>query len=59
MKSLVLTTEQQKLRIENVPTRSIFTAKDRAENVIETGVIEINELTTERAFVPLKKTLKR
>jgi hypothetical protein len=55
-KSLVLTTPEQSLETKNIPIRYQFTPKD-GETPLYDGVIEINEITTDRAFVPLTNLL--
>ena len=55
-KSLVLTTEEQSLEVKNIPVRYQVTPKN-GETALYDGVIEINETTTERSFVPLTNLL--
>ena len=55
-KSLNLTTSEQLLEVKNIPVRYQFTPKN-GETTLHDGVIEINEITTERAFVPLTNLL--
>jgi len=55
-KSLVLTTAEQSLQIDAIPVRYQFTPKN-GETALYDGVIEINEITTARKFVPLTNLL--
>jgi hypothetical protein len=55
-KQLLLTSAEQSLAVKNIPSRYQVTPKD-GETVLYDGVIEINEITTERAFVPLTNLL--
>jgi hypothetical protein len=55
-KQLLLTTAEQKLEVKNIPVRHQVKPKS-GETALYDGVIEINEETTERAFVPLTNLL--
>ena len=55
-KKLVLTAVVQSLEVRGLPVRSRFAAMD-GETVLHDGVIEINESTNNRKFVPFANLL--
>lgn len=55
-KLLKLTTIEQKLIVETIHVKSRFTAKN-GDNIVFDGVIEIDSVTTDRAFVDYDQLL--